>query len=57
MVYGAVRIGGAEKLGLLFTSLTRAAELRMSEFNAQELANTAWAFATVKRSDEKCPAP
>ena len=25
----------------------------MSEFNAQDLANTAWAFATVKQSDEK----
>ena len=25
----------------------------MSEFNVQNFANTAWAFATVKRSDEK----
>ena len=25
----------------------------MSEFTVQGLANTAWAFATVKRSDEK----
>ena len=29
----------------LFMALARAAEQRASEFNAQELANTAWAFA------------
>ena len=37
----------------LFTPLARPAEQRLSEFNPQELANTAWAFATVKQSDEK----
>lgn len=31
----------------LFPSLARAAERRMSDFNAQGLANTAWAFATL----------
>ena len=40
-------------LSLLFAALTRAAEQRVSEFNAQELANTAWAFATVGQSDTK----
>ena len=37
----------------LFAALVRAAERRLSEFNAQELANTAWAFATVNYRDEK----
>ena len=50
---GAAHSGRAELLGLLFTALARAAELLLSEFNAQNLANTAWAFATVKQSDEK----
>ena len=35
-------------------ALARAAEQQVSAFNnEQELANTAWAFATVNRSDEK----
>ena len=29
----------------LFEELAREAELRVSEFNAQSIANTAWAFA------------
>ena len=37
----------------LFAALAREAEQRLSEFNAQNLANTAWAFATVNRSHEK----
>ena len=37
----------------LFTALARSAERRLSEFNVQNLANTAWAFATVNRPDEK----
>ena len=37
----------------LFTALARSAEWRVGDFNAQDLANTAWAFATVQRSDEK----
>ena len=32
---------------LLFTALARAAERRMEDFEAQELTNTAWAFATA----------
>ena len=34
-------------------ALVRAAERRVSELNAQVLANTAWAFATVNRPDEE----
>ena len=37
----------------LFAALVRASCWRVSEFNAQNLANTAWAFATVNRPDDK----
>ena len=37
----------------LFGALARAAERRLSEFNPQDVANTAWAFAAVKHRDEK----
>ena len=50
---GAAHIGRAELFGLLFETLARAAEQRVSEFKHQELANTAWAFATVSHRDEK----
>ena len=33
--------------------MARAAERRVSDLNEQVLANTAWAFATVKRPDGK----
>ena len=36
----------------LFKSLAKMAERRLDEFNAQGLANTAWAFATVGQKDE-----
>ena len=36
----------------LFNALARMAEQRLDQFNAQELANTAWAFATVGQKDE-----
>ena len=36
----------------LFTVLARAAEPRLGEFKAQELVNTAWAFATAGQLDE-----
>ena len=35
----------------LFMALARIAEQRVSEFNAQDLANTAWAFAKVGQLD------
>ena len=37
----------------LFAALVIAAERRLSEFKGQDLANTAWAFATVNHRDEK----
>ena len=36
---GAAHIGRADLLGLLFASLARAAEQRVSEFNGQKFAN------------------
>ena len=36
----------------LFTALAEMAVWRMEQFNVQELANTAWAFATVGEQDE-----
>ena len=36
---------------MLFTALATAAEQRMKDFDAQGLANTAWAFATAGQSD------
>ena len=35
----------------VFAALARAAELRLSDFNVQALANTAWAFAMAAQSD------
>ena len=35
----------------LFTTLARAAEWHLGNFNIQGLANTAWAFATASQSD------
>ena len=40
-------------LHILFIPLARAVERWVSEFEAQNLTNTAWAFATVSRPDEK----
>ena len=36
----------------LFNALAKMAERRLDQFNAQALANTAWAFATVCQKDE-----
>ena len=40
-------------LSLLFPLLAIATERRLSEFNPQEVADTAWAFATVNYRDER----
>ena len=53
VAYGAARCGRSAMLSLLFPVLARAAERRLSEFNPQEVANMAWAFATVNRRDEE----
>ena len=40
-------------LRMLVAALAKAAERRLSDFNPQAVANTAWAFATVNCRDEK----
>ena len=51
IVYVAARSSVQKRLNVLFTVLARAAERRMCEFKAQELANTVWAFATASQWD------
>ena len=48
VAYGAARCGRSAMLSLLFAVLARAVERRLIELNLQEIANTAWAFATVE---------
>ena len=45
--YGVAFSSKGKLLGALNAALVRAAERRMHEFNAQELANTAWAFGKL----------
>ena len=40
-------------LGELFAAISKEGEWRLDEFNAQDLANTGWAFATVGQQDEQ----
>ena len=47
VAYGAALSGMGVSLGVQFAVLARAAEQHLGEFNAQELANTAWAFASA----------
>ena len=37
----------------LFKAVAEMAERHLDQFNAQDLANTAWAFATVGQRDEQ----
>jgi len=53
MVHGAVCCGRGELQSVLFAVLAGAAERRLIEFNAQGLANTAWAFASLTHRNEK----
>ena len=51
MAYGAARCGRSGMLRILVAALATAAERRMRDFNRQDVANTAWAFATVNYRD------
>ena len=51
LAYGGALSSMGVSLVVLFAALARAAERRLGEFNAQELANTAWAFATADQPD------
>ena len=53
VAYGAARCGRSGVTNLLFAALARAAERRLSEFRTQNIASTAWAFATMKEPHEK----
>ena len=53
VAYGAARSGRTEMPSLLFATLARVAERRVSDFNAQDLANTAWASAKTNQPYEK----
>ena len=53
VAYGAARCGRSGMLRMLAAALATAAERRLSEFNPQDVANTAWAFATMNYRDEK----
>ena len=53
MAYGVALTEMAQPLGMLFTVFTKAAEQRLSGFQPQHVANTAWAFATVNYRDGK----
>ena len=53
VAYGVARYGSRSWQRLLFAALARTAEWQLSEFNAQGLANTAWASATVSYRDQK----
>ena len=55
IAYGAASSNKGKHMGALFMALGRAvlAEQRMRDFNSQDIANTAWAFATVGHKDER----
>ena len=55
IAYGAASSNKGKHMGALFMALGRAAlaEQRMRDFTSQNLANTAWAFATVGHKDER----
>ena len=54
IAYGAASSNKGKHMGALFMALGRAvlAEQHMRDFNSQNLANTAWAFATVGHKEE-----
>ena len=51
IAYGAACSGMGKAHSALFAALAREAEQCLGQFNAQGLANTAWAFATAGQSD------
>ena len=53
VAYGAAHCGRRGTLRILVAALATAAKRRLSEFNPQKVANTAWAFAKVNYRDEK----
>ena len=56
-VWKSIGIGNAlgcrKSLSKLLAAISKEAKQRLDEFNAQNLANMAWVFATLKLPDEK----
>ena len=46
-------VGFRSSLCELFAAIAKEAKQRLDKFNAQDLSNTAWAFATVGQQDEQ----
>ena len=53
ILHGVACSGRGKCMGVLFRALARAAEQRVGDFKAQNLANTAWAFATAGQLDSQ----
>ena len=51
VAYGAALCARSGTLSMLVAALATAAEGRLSEFHPQNVANTAWAFATANHWD------
>ena len=51
IAHGVAKSGRGSEMGELMTALARSIERRVGDCNAQELANTAWAFAKVGQLD------
>eukprot|EP00928_Gymnodinium_smaydae_P038278 TRINITY_DN26430_c0_g1_i1.p1 TRINITY_DN26430_c0_g1~~TRINITY_DN26430_c0_g1_i1.p1 ORF type:complete len:1082 (+),score=131.33 TRINITY_DN26430_c0_g1_i1:283-3246(+) len=51
IAHGAARSGKGQNMGAMLSALARSIEPRLGECNAQELANTAWAFAKAGHDD------
>ena len=51
IAYGAARSVRDKWLRILFAAVAMAAQRRMRDFNPQNLANTAWAFATAGQKE------
>ena len=47
IAYGAACSGLGKQMGAMFKALARVAERCVANFDAQALANTAWAFGTA----------
>ena len=51
IAYGGTHTLRGDWKGTLLEALARTAEWHLGDFNMQELANTAWAFATANQPD------
>ena len=52
IAHGAACTGRDKVMTMLFPALAAAAKHRMKDFNAQDISNTAWAFAKMSQKNE-----